>query len=52
LNVQRIEATRDGQRASGAALIQTIVHADLPATASVFKLRYYVIESRDDLMLK
>ena len=44
-----IKVSGDGQAASGAALIQSIFHADLPATAPEFKLPFCVIQGRDDL---
>jgi proline iminopeptidase len=44
-----INATANGQAASGAALIQSIFHADLPATALAFNLPYCVIQGGDDL---
>ncbi len=44
-----IKVSGDGQAASGGALIQSIFHADLPATAPEFKLPYCVIQGRDDL---
>jgi pimeloyl-ACP methyl ester carboxylesterase len=44
-----IKAMGDGMNASGSALIQSAVHEDLPATAAVFKLPYYVIQGRHDL---
>jgi pimeloyl-ACP methyl ester carboxylesterase len=44
-----LEAIGDGARASGAALIGAGVATDLPATATSFKIPYYVIQGRDDL---
>ena len=35
--------------ASGAALIGSTVTTDLPATATNFKIPYYIIQGRDDL---
>jgi pimeloyl-ACP methyl ester carboxylesterase len=39
----------DGMQASGSALIGTSVITDLPATATNFKIPYYVIQGRHDL---
>ncbi len=39
----------DGMEASGSALIGTSVTTDLPATATTFKIPYYVIQGRHDL---
>jgi len=44
-----IKATGDGMAASGAALAESVVTEDLPATASTFKIPYYVIQGRHDL---
>jgi proline iminopeptidase len=44
-----IKATGDGMTASGAALAESLVAEDLPATASTFKIPYYVIQGRHDL---
>lgn len=44
-----IKAIGDGMNASGAALIGSTVTTDLPATATNFKIPYYVIQGRDDL---
>ena len=44
-----IKATGDGMNGSGAALIGSTVTTDLPATATNFKIPYYVIQGRDDL---
>ena len=39
----------DGMNASGAALIQSTVGIDLPATATAFRIPYFVIQGRTDL---
>ena len=44
-----LKALGDGMNASGSALIGTSVMTDLPATATNFKIPYYVIQGRDDL---
>jgi pimeloyl-ACP methyl ester carboxylesterase len=44
-----IQATGDGMRASGAALIGSTVTTDLPATAPSFRIPYHVIQGRHDL---
>ena len=44
-----LKATGDGMNASGAALAASMVSEDLPATASAFKIPYYVIQGRHDL---
>jgi pimeloyl-ACP methyl ester carboxylesterase len=44
-----IKAIGDGMNASGAALIGSTVTTDLPATATNFKIPYYVIQGRHDL---
>jgi pimeloyl-ACP methyl ester carboxylesterase len=44
-----IKETGDGMAASGAALAGSVVTEDLPATASTFKIPYYVIQGRHDL---
>jgi pimeloyl-ACP methyl ester carboxylesterase len=44
-----IKATSDGMTASGAALVEGLVTEDLPATASTFKIPYYIIQGRHDL---
>jgi pimeloyl-ACP methyl ester carboxylesterase len=44
-----LKAIGDGARASGRALIEASVAADLPATATSFKIPYYIIQGRDDL---
>jgi pimeloyl-ACP methyl ester carboxylesterase len=44
-----IKAIGDGMNASGAALIGTSVKTDLSATATSFKIPYYVIQGRHDL---
>jgi pimeloyl-ACP methyl ester carboxylesterase len=44
-----IKAIGEGMNASGAALIGSTVTTDLPATATNFKIPYYVIQGRDDL---
>jgi proline iminopeptidase len=44
-----IKTAGDGQAASAGALIQSIFHANLPATAPEFNLPYCVIQGRDDL---
>jgi pimeloyl-ACP methyl ester carboxylesterase len=43
------KATGDGMTASGAALAGSMVSEDLPATASTFKIPYYIIQGRHDL---
>jgi pimeloyl-ACP methyl ester carboxylesterase len=44
-----IKASSDGMGASGAALIGATVTTDLPATATTFKLPYFVIQGRHDV---
>jgi len=44
-----IKVTSDGMSASGAAMADSLVAEDLPATASTFKIPYYVIQGRHDL---
>jgi len=44
-----LKAIGDGSSASGSALIGATVETDLPATASSFKIPYYVIQGRYDL---
>ena len=44
-----IKAIGDGMNASGVALIGSTVTTDLPATATNFKIPYYVIQGRHDL---
>lgn len=44
-----LKALGDGSSASGKALIGSSVATDLPATATNFKIPYYVIQGRDDL---
>ena len=44
-----IKAIGDGSTASGSALIGATVETDLPATATSFKIPYYVIQGRNDL---
>jgi pimeloyl-ACP methyl ester carboxylesterase len=44
-----VKAAGDGMNASGAALIQSTISTDLPATAAAFTVPYYVIQGRDDL---
>jgi pimeloyl-ACP methyl ester carboxylesterase len=44
-----LKAIGDGMNASGSALIGTSVVIDLPATATNFKIPYYVIQGRRDL---
>jgi proline iminopeptidase len=44
-----MKATGDGMIASGAALAGAMVDEDLPATASTFKIPYYIIQGRQDL---
>jgi proline iminopeptidase len=44
-----IKAIGDGMNASGAALIGSSMTTDFPATATNFKIPYYVIQGRDDL---
>jgi pimeloyl-ACP methyl ester carboxylesterase len=44
-----IKAIGDGMNTSGAALIGSTVTTDLPATATSFKIPYYIIQGRHDL---
>jgi pimeloyl-ACP methyl ester carboxylesterase len=44
-----LEAISDGMAATGSALIQASVEGNLSATATSFKLPYYVIQGRHDL---
>jgi pimeloyl-ACP methyl ester carboxylesterase len=44
-----IQGTSEGMRASGAALVGSMVTTDLPATAAAFAVPYYVIQGRHDL---
>jgi proline iminopeptidase len=44
-----LKAIGDGSIASGRALIEASVATDFPATATSFKLPYYVIQGRHDL---
>ena len=44
-----LKALGDGMKASGKALIETSVMTDLPATATDFKIPYYIIQGRHDL---
>jgi pimeloyl-ACP methyl ester carboxylesterase len=44
-----LKAIGDGASASGRALIEASVATNLPATATSFKVPYYVIQGRDDL---
>jgi len=44
-----LKAIGDGSSASGSALIGASVATDLPATATSFKIPYYVIQGRYDL---
>ena len=44
-----LKAIGDGMSASGQALIGASVATDLPATATSFKIPYYVIQGRHDL---
>ena len=44
-----LKAIGDGSSASGSALIGATVETDLPATATSFKIPYYVIQGRYDL---
>jgi len=44
-----LQAIGDGMNASGSALIDASVAADLSATATSFKIPYYVIQGRHDL---
>jgi pimeloyl-ACP methyl ester carboxylesterase len=44
-----LQAIGDGMNASGSALIDASVAEDLPATATSFKIPYYVIQGRHDL---
>ncbi len=46
-----LKAIGDGMNASGSALIGTSVVIDLPATATNFKIPYYVIQGRRDLFV-
>ena len=46
---ETIKSFGDGMNASGSALIATSVITDLPATATNFKIPYYVIQGRHDL---
>lgn len=44
-----LKTTGEGMSASGSALIAASVATDLPATATGFKIPYYVIQGRHDL---
>jgi proline iminopeptidase len=44
-----LKAIGDGSSASGSALIGASVATDLPATATSFKIPYYIIQGRHDL---
>jgi len=44
-----LKAIAEGATASGRALIDTSLAEDLPATATTFKIPYYVIQGRHDL---
>jgi pimeloyl-ACP methyl ester carboxylesterase len=44
-----LKATSDGMNASGAALINKLVTTDLPATAILFEVPYFVIQGRHDI---
>src|SRR6185436_2659523 len=44
-----LQALGDGMKASGKALIGASVATDLPATATNFKVPYYIIQGRHDL---
>jgi pimeloyl-ACP methyl ester carboxylesterase len=44
-----LEAIGEGMSASGRALIGASIATDLPATATRFKIPYYVIQGRHDL---
>jgi hypothetical protein len=44
-----LKAIGDGMSASGSALIEASVAGDLSATATSFKIPYYVIQGRHDL---
>jgi pimeloyl-ACP methyl ester carboxylesterase len=44
-----LKAIGDGMSASGSALIEASVAGNLSATATSFKIPYYVIQGRDDL---
>ena len=44
-----LKAIGDGMNASGAALIQSAVATDLPATAITFTIPYFVIQGRSDI---
>ena len=46
---EMLQAFGDGMSASGAALIEASVEEDLPATATRFRIPYYVIQGRHDL---
>jgi pimeloyl-ACP methyl ester carboxylesterase len=46
---EALKSIGDGMEASGSALIGTSVVTDLPATATNFKIPYYVIQGRHDL---
>ena len=46
---ETVKSFGDGMNASGSALIATSVMTDLPATATNFKIPYYVIQGRHDL---
>jgi pimeloyl-ACP methyl ester carboxylesterase len=44
-----LKATSEGMGASGAALIRSVASTDLPATALMFEVPYYVIQGRHDI---
>ena len=46
---EMVKAIGDGSSASGSALIGASVATDLPATATSFKIPYYIIQGRHDL---
>jgi pimeloyl-ACP methyl ester carboxylesterase len=49
VNEETLKAIGDGMTASGKALIDASVAADLSATATSFNIPYYVIQGRHDL---
>ena len=49
VTAEMLQAFGDGMSASGAALIEASVEEDLPATATRFRIPYYVIQGRHDL---
>jgi pimeloyl-ACP methyl ester carboxylesterase len=48
-SAETLKAVSDGMSASGSALIEASVAGDLSATATTFKIPYYVIQGRHDL---